>query len=130
MTLVDPESSARIDHNVLEELAWGPHGHEREMGVEVDAERTGRHLTGVTNVVNKITVSALTSTSESVARAIERALERRAERHARRIGVEVHDGIVTLTGSVYSWSERRSVLGAARSAPGVHLVEDRLWPEE
>ncbi len=95
-----------------------------------DAERAVRNLTGVTNVVNKITVAALTSTSESVARAIERALERRAERHARRIGVEVHDGIVTLTGSVYSWSERRSVLGAARSTPGVHAVEDRLWPEE
>jgi osmotically-inducible protein OsmY len=95
-----------------------------------DAERAVRNLSGVTSVVNKIVVAAPTSTSESVARAIERALERRAERHARRIGVDVHDGIATLTGSVYSWSERRSVLGAARSTPGVRAVEDRLWPEE
>lgn len=95
-----------------------------------DAERAVRNLTGVTNVVNKIVVAAPISTSENVARAIERALERRAERHARRIGVEVRDGIATLTGSVYSWSERRSVLGAARSTPGVRAVEDRLWPEE
>jgi osmotically-inducible protein OsmY len=95
-----------------------------------DAERAVRNLRGVINVLNKIIVTTPTSTSESVARAIERALERRAERHARRIGVDVHDGIATLTGSVYSWSERRSVLGAARSTPGVRAVEDRLWPEE
>jgi osmotically-inducible protein OsmY len=92
-----------------------------------DAERAVRNLTGVTNVVNRITV---TTPPSNVAHAIERALARRAERHARRIGVKVHNGIVTLTGSVYSWSERRSVLGAARSTPGVHAVEDRLWPEE
>ena len=95
-----------------------------------DAERAVRNLSGVTNVVNKIVVAAPTSTSENVARGIERALERRAERHARRIGVEVRDGVATLTGSVYSWSERRSVLGATRSTPGVRAVEDRLWPEE
>jgi osmotically-inducible protein OsmY len=95
-----------------------------------DAERAVRNLSGVTNVMNKNGVAVPTSTRENVARAIERALERRAERHASRIGVEVRDGIATLTGSVYSWSERRSVLGAARSTPGVRAVEDRLWPEE
>jgi hypothetical protein len=71
-----------------------------------------------------------TEWSPGASLAIERALERRGERHARRIGVEVRDGIATLTGSVYSWSERRSVLGAARSTPGVRAVEDQLWPEE
>jgi osmotically-inducible protein OsmY len=95
-----------------------------------DAERAIRNLTGVTRVVNKITVTTPPSTNEQVTHAIERALARRAERHARRIGVEVRDGVATLTGSVYSWSERRSVLGAARATPGVHVVEDRLWPEE
>jgi len=95
-----------------------------------DVERAIRNLTGVTAVVNNITVSTPPSANEQVGHAIERALARRAERHARQIGVEVRDGTATLTGSVYSWSERRSVLGAARATPGVHAVEDRLWPEE
>jgi osmotically-inducible protein OsmY len=95
-----------------------------------DVERAVRNLTGVTAVVNKITLATSPSTNEHAAHAIERALARRAERHARRIAVEVRGGIATLTGSVHSWSERRSVLGAVRATPGVHAVEDRLWPEE
>jgi osmotically-inducible protein OsmY len=93
------------------------------------AERALRNLTGVRAVVNEIAVQAPAGINEHVTEAIERALERRAERQARRIRIEVHDGIVTLTGTVASWAERRSVLGAARSTPGVHAVEDRLWPE-
>ena len=95
-----------------------------------DVERAVRNLTGVTAVVNNISVTTPPSANEHAVHAIERALARRAERHARRIGVEVRDGIATLTGSVNSWSERRSMLGAVRATPGVHTVEDRLWPEE
>ena len=95
-----------------------------------DAERAVRNLTGVKAVANKITIKTPPSINDTVAHAIERALERRAERHARQIHVDVHDGIATLTGSVRSWAERRSVLGAARSTPGIRIVEDRLWPEE
>ncbi len=93
------------------------------------AERALRNLTGVKAVVNRIAVQTPAGINEHVAGAIERALERRAERQARRIRIAVHDGVVTLTGTVSSWAERRSVLGAARSTPGVHAVEDRLWPE-
>ena len=95
-----------------------------------DAERAVRNLTGVKAVANKILIKTPPSINDTVGRAIERALERRAERQARQIHVDVHDGIATLTGSVRSWAERRSVLGAARSTPGVRIVEDRLWPEE
>jgi osmotically-inducible protein OsmY len=38
----------------------------------------------------------------------------------------VHDGRVTLSGAVDSWGERRDVLAAARSTPGVKHVDDRL----
>jgi osmotically-inducible protein OsmY len=93
------------------------------------AERALRNLTGVKAVVNKLAVQAPARINEHVAEAIEHALERRAERQARRIRIDVHDGVVTLTGTVHSWAERRSVLGAARSTPGVRAVEDRLWPE-
>jgi osmotically-inducible protein OsmY len=79
--------------------------------------------------VNKITVTASQPAVDDVREAIERALERRAEREARRIRVEVDAGAVTLTGSVRSWAEYRSVLGAVRFTAGVHAVKNFLKVE-
>ena len=91
-----------------------------------DAERAVRNLTGVKGVVNKIRVKPAPVPTGNVRKAIEQALERRAEREAKRINVDVHDGIVKLTGTVHSWAERKSVIAAARFTPGVQDVEDRL----
>ena len=92
----------------------------------ITRERAVRNLAGVKIVVNKITVKAAQPMMEDVRRSIEQALERRAEREARGIRVDVRDGTVTLTGSVHSWAERKSVLAAARFTPGVQAVEDHL----
>jgi osmotically-inducible protein OsmY len=43
--------------------------------------------------------------------------------------VDVDNGVVTLEGTVHSWAERTSVVAAARFAPGVEGVEDRLVVE-
>jgi osmotically-inducible protein OsmY len=94
-----------------------------------DAERAVRNLTGVTSVINRITVKKPSEIDEKVERAIERALERRAERQARRIRVTVRDGVATLSGNVTSWAERRALLGAAKATRGVRDVKDELWPE-
>jgi osmotically-inducible protein OsmY len=94
-----------------------------------DAERAVRNLTGVKLVVNMIIVKPLKPVTEDVRRAIEQALERRAEREARRIRVDVTGGIVTLTGKIHSWAERKSVVAAARFTRGVHTVEDHLQTE-
>ena len=94
-----------------------------------DAERAVRNLAGVKGVVNRITVVEAEPVTKDVRTAIERALERRAEREARRIRVNMHDGIATLTGSVHSWAERKSVVAAARFTPGVLDVEDHLRTE-
>ena len=94
-----------------------------------DAERAVRNLTGVKSVVNKITVKPTKLVTEDVRKAIEEALERRAEREAERIHVDVRDGIVTLTGSVHSWAERKSLVAAARFTPGVRDVQDHLRTE-
>jgi osmotically-inducible protein OsmY len=94
-----------------------------------DAERAVRNLAGVKLVLNKITVKPAKPVPEDVRRAIEQALERRAEREARRIRVDVKDGTVTLTGTVDSWAERKSVVAAARFTPGVQAVEDHLRTE-
>jgi osmotically-inducible protein OsmY len=94
-----------------------------------DAERAVRNLTGVKAVVNRITVTPMKPVTADVRKAIEQALERRAEREAKRIRVEVRDGIATLTGSVHSWAERKSVVAAARFTPGVRDVQDQLRTE-
>jgi osmotically-inducible protein OsmY len=94
-----------------------------------DAERAVRNLTGVRGVINKITLNVTKPVTENVRKAIEQALERRAEREARKIRVEVQNDAVTLTGTVHSWAERKSVLAAARFTPGVRSIEDRLRVE-
>jgi osmotically-inducible protein OsmY len=91
-----------------------------------DAERAVRNLAGVKGVVNRIKVTPAAVPTSTVRNAIEQALERRAEREAKRIHVDVKDGVVTLTGAVHSWAERKSVVAAARFTPGVQEVDDRL----
>ena len=91
------------------------------------ADRAIRNLTGVKAVVNLIKVKTRRPAPAGVRAAIERALERRAERDAGHVTVVVHDGVVTLTGPVHSWGERRAVVGAARGTAGVRAVEDELW---
>jgi osmotically-inducible protein OsmY len=96
-----------------------------------DAERAIRNLSGVTGVVNGITVKGQEpqDIDARIERSIERALDRRAERHARRIAVRVREGVATVSGPVSSWAERRAVLGAVRTTRGVRDVKDELWPE-
>jgi osmotically-inducible protein OsmY len=92
----------------------------------IDAERAVRNLVGVKGVVNRIQVKPPAVPAGTVRSVIEQTLERRAEREAKRIQVDVRDGVVTLTGPVHSWAERKSVVAAARFTPGVQGVEDRL----
>ena len=91
-----------------------------------EAERAIRNLSGVRAVLNRIQIKTPAVSPLHVQRAIEDALERRAHREARRIGLDVHEGKVILTGVVRSWAERQSVVGAARGTPGVRVVDDRL----
>lgn len=95
--------------------------HERE-----EAERAVRHLTGVKAIIDQIRVNVPAGAAADVRDEIEGALERRAEREAQRIQVSIHDGTVTLAGTVRSWPEKRAVIGAARFTPGIHSVVDHL----
>ncbi|MCW5756802.1 MAG: BON domain-containing protein [Phycisphaeraceae bacterium] len=89
-----------------------------------DAESAIRRLGGVKGVTNLISVKPRSADPAAIKRQIEQALERQAEREAGRIGVSVVDGVVTLTGKVRSWSERRAVEGAASFGNGVRRVDD------
>jgi len=91
-----------------------------------DAERVVRGLTGVRGVINQITVSAKPVDPVRIKNEIEDALERQAEREARRIGVNVKDGVVTITGRIRSWAEKNAIDRVVGFAPGVRRVEDQL----
>ncbi len=91
-----------------------------------DAQRAVRNLAGVREVHNRLAISAPMADAATVRLAIADALQRRAERTSKHIEVAVEDGVAILSGPVHTWTERESVVGAARFTPGVHAVQDRL----
>jgi len=91
----------------------------------IDTERAVQRITGVREVINHITVLPRPADPGLIKEQIEGALERQAQREARRIGIDVHGGVVTLTGSIRSWSERNVIERVAGAATGVHRIDDR-----
>ena len=89
------------------------------------AARAIRFLTGVRGVENQITVAPPVFVKD-VRKRINDALHRSASLDARRIQVDVAHGEVTLTGTVRTPIEREEAARAARAAPGVRMVNDRL----
>lgn len=92
-----------------------------------DVERIVRRLDGVRGLTNRIRVSAEPLDPEAIRAMITQALERRAEREAARIRVEATQGVVTLSGRVRSWAEKRALLGSVSHARGVSAVNDNLF---
>ncbi len=90
------------------------------------AARAVQFLAGVKGVTNNIKVVPTHVSALDVSRGIKQALERRADRTAEKISVQTLDGVVTLTGTVTSYGDRRAAEGAAWSAPGVKEVRDEL----
>lgn len=109
---------------------WGTLDSWREVA---DAETAVGSLAGVRDVISELVVCVPRVEAFTVQRDIEEALERRADRAARRIQVSVHDGKVTLSGTIHSTAEKEAVIGAARFTHGVRTIEDHLrveHPEE
>lgn len=91
------------------------------------AENTARYLTGVKGVNNLITVKQATVSPDVVRDQIAAALKRSATVDAARVTVESKaGGVVTLRGTVRSWTERTDAERAAWATPGVAVVEDEL----
>jgi osmotically-inducible protein OsmY len=92
-----------------------------------DAEKAIQHLVGVQLVINNIHVKPPKSVRPGdVRQAIHDALGRRAARESERLRIDSNDGIVTLSGSVHTWAEKKAAIGAARGTPGVCSVQDQL----
>jgi len=89
------------------------------------AERAIRDLTGVRGVFNAITLAAHI-TPRDVKKRIKDALHRAVETDAERIAIEITGHKAILTGSVRSYAEFKDSERAARNAPGVTEVDNRL----
>jgi hypothetical protein len=79
----------------------------------------------VRGISNDITIKQR-ATSMDVKRKIDEAFERIAQVDADHVKVSVHDGKLTLTGTVRSWSERMEAEYAAWAALGVTSVKNEL----
>ena len=89
------------------------------------AERAVRYLRGVRGVFNLITLSART-TPRDVKKRIKDALHRGVEFDAEHITVEVEGSKAVLQGTVRSYAEMKDAARAARNAPGITEVDNRL----
>ncbi len=89
------------------------------------AEETVRSLHGVADVRNDISLSAQAQPQDLGSR-IESALRRAATVDAEGVTVSITDGVVTLSGTVGSWSQRERIESAVWAAPGVRAVCDQL----
>ncbi len=91
------------------------------------AEKLAEHTTGVTGVTNRIKVRIdLPPTDEEVSSNINMALANNAVTEAWEIGVDVNHGIVTLTGTVDSYLEKKEAEWIASGVEGVNEVNNQL----
>jgi osmotically-inducible protein OsmY len=89
------------------------------------AERAVRYLTGVKGVSNLITLRSRAVPSD-VKQKIKDALQRGAQFDAEHITVDIQGNKAILQGTVRSFAEMRDAERAARNAPGVLEVDNRL----
>jgi len=100
-------------------------GHVEWLHQKEQVEVAVRHIAGVRGVVNYIDVTPKT-VQRDVRRRIVQSLHRNADVDARHIEVTVSGDIVTLTGTVGSWSQRDAAERGAGSAPGIRRVDDQI----
>jgi len=142
-----PSSSTRPDpdlaHAAVDALRWNVTVPQDRIQVKVEkgwltlegdvdwyyqkeaAERAVRYLTGVQGVSNLIAVKARPTPSDVKVK-IKEALQRGADFDAEHITVEIEGSKAILRGTVRSYAEMRDAERAARNAPGITQVDNRL----
>lgn len=116
-----PETiKAKVEHGMVTlqgDCGWH---YEREA-----AERAVRFLTGVTNVIDLVTIRSMASAA-AVKEKVEAALQRQASADATSIKIDTAGGKVTLSGSASSWRSMKDASNAAWAVPGVTEVVDNM----
>ena len=147
LTVKLPSSSERTDPEiaraVVDALKWNVSVPQDRIKAKVDngwvtlegdvdwhfqreaAERSVRWITGVKGVTNLVTVR-VRPTPQDVKQKIKDALGRGAQIDADRITVDVEGNKAILRGTVRSYTEYRDAERAARNAPGIVEVENKL----
>jgi osmotically-inducible protein OsmY len=91
-----------------------------------EAEFAAENVEGVAWVDNAIELTAPPPDAGDVKHSIRKALERDAKLDADALSVHSSNGTITLSGTVRSWAEHDAAVNAARAAPGVSNVDDRI----
>lgn len=94
-----------------------------------EARREIEDIAGVKGVTNLITIKPILKPVD-VKDKIQKAFQRSATVDASNISVDVNGSLVTLKGTVHSWSERDDAENAAWAAPGVSKVNDQITVSE
>ena len=89
------------------------------------AEAIVQHVRGVAGVFNRLTVRPK-SGQRDIQRRIVGALHHNADIDARGVHVALNEDVVSLTGTVETWTQREAAEHAAGNAPGVTRVDNRL----
>jgi osmotically-inducible protein OsmY len=92
------------------------------------AEKTVRHISGVRDVANYITVLPRAGVSD-VRHRIMQALHRTADIEASKITVTVAGTVARLAGTAPTWAQRDAAAHAAAAAPGITMVDNQIVVE-
>jgi osmotically-inducible protein OsmY len=93
-----------------------------------EAEKALRHIRGVRDIRNHITVVPR-ATYQDVHHRIVEALQRNANVDASQISIAIDGHKAILSGTVATWLQRESAERAAADAPGIAYVENRIAVE-
>lgn len=89
------------------------------------AEQVLHYLIGVKTINNLLQMKTHTA-PDNLRQQIHQALDRHVQNEAQRIRVRVHEGTVTLSGTVDSWTARDQVVALIQALPGVTEVDNQL----
>jgi osmotically-inducible protein OsmY len=92
-----------------------------------EAETVAGNVRGVVDVENTVLlIGSADAVADDVRHSIKEAFKRNAKLDAKGLSVEASDGVITVEGTVGSWSEHDDAIAAAWAAPGVRIVHDRI----
>jgi len=150
MNEISKKTDGAIQRDVLDELRWDARVRETDVGVEVKqgivtltgtldtwtarvaAQEAAHRVAGVLDVANDIRVrphGSLEKTDAEIAKALRETLERDVLVDDEFIHSTVSGGVVTLEGTVESWSQHEDASRAIRNLAGVKEVRNLLVVE-